>query len=743
MRVYRANAPRKKKRGAAPVAALALRWTAFSVAALFLACALYLPGASGSMGLWVHDRLRGIFGLCATLLPPLALLALLWRWKTRERGGMLTLGLGGFLLVLSACALLGELGDLLSRPHWGGSLGAAASGWLRSAFGRAGSGLISLASSLLGLHVLTGVSWWRTLAGALRVLEADYRGWTESRRDLREMLSRPRPDPPPGGGMVPPPRSALAAPPEPALPAPPAPPPPAPEAPAPKSKLPGRSPERSSATGSFRLPSFALLQAKRPGSSTGRPSDEEIRESVEQLDKTLSSFDIAARVSGICPGPVITRYEVSPDAGVTVASIVARCDDIALSMKARALRMIAPIPGKAAIGIEIPNRSPAMVTLRDVLESQALGSHPSPLAFALGLSSDGEPLAADLASMPHLLVAGATNSGKSVFVHSLITSILFRRRPDEVKLLLIDPKRIELSLYDGIPHLYDPKVAAKDVCVVTDAKGAAKSLKALVGVMERRYDRFKEFRAQNIAAFNEEARRRGAPEEFYIVVVIDELADLMVVAGDVVEDAVQRLTQMARAVGIHIVLATQRPSVDVITGVIKANLPSRVAMRVASKVDSKVILDSIGAEALLGKGDMLFLVPGSDLQRIQGCFVSTRELGAVVDDLRSKGAPDYPTPEAAGPIGEADLAQFNVDALELTQALKLVLERRRVSQDLLKSQFGSSARATNLLSLLEIKGFIFKPEGSNRWEIQFDKIEDYLREKFPQVKLDKKYMGEN
>ncbi|HAH07796.1 MAG TPA: cell division protein FtsK [Elusimicrobia bacterium] len=746
MRVYFAAQGRKKRKG--PLFASALRWTVVSALAAFLTCAVYLPDYSGGIGQGIHELLLSGFGKALVLIPLLLLYGLVCRFRI-EGPGRLTLTAGSLLLLLAASFFLGNLAAAFKAEGWGGASGRLLAAGARTAFGQTGAFILSAAAFLAGLQVLFGVSWLKLLSSALKLAVEDYRGWVRSRRELREMVlqaSSAKPVPPEPAAIVPIPAPAR-------IEAPAEAPPPAPEpvkieppklAQPPKTKgkpkVPAPAPVKS--FGDYRLPSLDLLKARKAGAPSGRPSDGEIQDAIAQLDKTLADFKLNARVTGVSPGPVITRYEISPAPGVTVNSIVTRDDDIALSMKARSLRMIAPIPGKAAIGIEIPNRAPAMVTLRDVLESPVLASNPAPLAFALGLSSDGTPLAADLASMPHILVAGATNSGKSVFVHSLISSILFRRRPDEVKFLLIDPKRIELSGYDGIPHLYDPKVPAKECRVITNAKDASRSLKALVRVMERRYERFQDYRARDINAFNEECAKRGEKGEFFIVVVIDELADLMVVAQDVVEDSVQRLTQMARAVGIHIVIATQRPSVDVLTGVIKANLPSRVAMRVASKIDSKVILDTNGAEALLGRGDLLYLCPGQDLARIQGCFVSSHEVATVVNDLRTKGEPDYPLPDAAGPVGEADLSKFNVEPLEFSQALKLVLERRRVSQDLLKSQFGSSARATNLLSLLEIKGFIFKPEGSNRWEIQFDKIEDYLRTNFPQINLEKKYTSD-
>ncbi|MFH1726011.1 MAG: DNA translocase FtsK [Elusimicrobiota bacterium] len=746
------SSKRKKRQKGNPVLVRAARWLFAIFCAGFLTWSLFVPQSAGAVGRSIHGGLLGVLGGAAYLLPFVLAYGLLWYYRTEDWKGLVTMSLGAALCVLSASLLLGTVG----RPEWGGSMGAALARSGLAALGRIGTFFVSVGSGLLGLQILFDIPWSRIVKRVATVLSDDYRGWQRGRRELKSLIGDTarkhlgRDVEGPTIAPIPLPASRGAAPtvaaPEPALALTPllieaADRPPGAEKaePAPRRKRPakGSGTDAQPDGASYRPPPLDLLRSKSSGTSTGRPSDAEISEAVTNLDRTLHSFEIDARVTGISPGPVITRYEVSPGPGVTVSSIVARADDIALSMKARGIRMIAPIPGKAAIGIEIPNQRPAAVTLREVLESPAMAEETAPLAFALGLSSDGTPLAADLQTMPHVLVAGATNSGKSVMVHSLIASILFRRRPDEVKLLLIDPKRIELTLYDGIPHLYDPTTPPADVRVITQAKQAARSLKALVRIMEDRYERFQAYRARDIQQFNREAARRGEPGEFFIIVVMDELADLMVVARDIVEDSVQRLAQMARAVGIHLVIATQRPSVDVLTGVIKANLPSRIAMRVASKVDSKVVIDGNGAEALLGKGDALYISPGQEPARIQGAFVSTTEIGALVDYLKAQCRPDYPLLDTmAGAAGEADLSQFGVEPLELSQALKLVLERRRVSQDLLKSQFGSSARATNLLSLLEIKGFINKPEGSNRWQIQFDKIEDYLSKHFPQVRLE-------
>lgn len=453
---------------------------------------------------------------------------------------------------------------------------------------------------------------------------------------------------------------------------------------------------------------------------------EELTNRANLLEQTLANFGIAARVVEIHPGPVITRYDLKPAAGVKVASIVSRSDDLALAMRSTGIRVIAPIPGKGAVGIELPNSNPEMVGLQEMLGKQEFTSHKSPLAFALGKTVSGEPYFVDLAAMPHMLIAGATGAGKSVVIHSLLSSILYRMPPNKVKFVLIDPKRLELPSYTLIPHLYDPCHSPMQAEVITNAKQASKALTRMVKVMEFRYDLFAKANVRNIDSFNQKKKAAGEPETPYIVVVIDELADLMLTLPKEVEDSVQRLAQMARAVGIHLVLATQRPSVDVITGVIKANLPARIALRVASGTDSRVIVDTVGAECLLGKGDMLFLPPASmDPIRVQGAFVSEKEVEHLVDHVKQYGLPQYDDLFGSGSALEFAV-EDKKEMKDMIEALKLILERHRVSQDLLKAHLGSSARATNVLSLLEVKEFIRKPEGSNRWEINFDMIEEFL-----------------
>ena len=453
---------------------------------------------------------------------------------------------------------------------------------------------------------------------------------------------------------------------------------------------------------------------------------EELTARARLLEQTLANFNIAASVVEIHPGPVITRYDLEPAPGVKISSISSRSDDLALAMKAMGIRVLAPIPGKGAVGIEIPNSHPETVVLKELLARPEFQNHPSPLAFVLGKTVSGEPYIVDLAAMPHMLVAGATGSGKSVVVHALISSILYRMPPDRVKFVMIDPKRLELPSYSMIPHLYDPRMSPIQAEVITNSKQAAKALMRLVKVMEHRYDLFAKANVRNIDSYNKKRKEAGLPPEYFLVVIIDELADLMLTAPKEVEDSVQRLAQMARAVGIHLVLATQRPSVDVITGVIKANLPARIALRVASAIDSRVIVDSIGAECLLGKGDMLFLPPAqAEPIRVQGAYVSEKDVENLMTHVKQFGLPAYEDLFSAGSALEFAV-EDKKEMKDLIEGLKLVLERHRVSQDLLKAHFGSSARATNLLSLMEVKEFIKKPDGSNKWEINFDMIEEFL-----------------
>ena len=381
----------------------------------------------------------------------------------------------------------------------------------------------------------------------------------------------------------------------------------------------------------WRLPSIALLDtvtARRE-----RMADE-IKRNVKIIESTLATFGVPCKVVGVNPGPAVTQYELQPGAGIQVKRITALQNDLSLALAAAPLRIEAPIPGKAAVGIEVPNKSASLVTIREVLETAAFREGTNKLALGLGNDVSGQSIVADLTRMPHLLIAGATGQGKSVCINALITSLLFQVTPDHLRLLLIDPKRVELTGYNGLPHLALP--------VLVEAHQAAAALRWAVAEMDRRYKMFSAESVRNIAAYNEKATLRQARQLPYIVIVIDELADLMMVAAGEIEELICRIAQLARAVGIHLIIATQRPSTDIITGLIKANIPSRIAFAVGSQVDSRVILDTGGAEKLLGRGDMLYQpVDAGKPTRIQGAFVSDPEVEGVVNFWKSQGGPSY------------------------------------------------------------------------------------------------------
>ncbi len=381
---------------------------------------------------------------------------------------------------------------------------------------------------------------------------------------------------------------------------------------------------------------FPPLSRLKKGKAATGDSEKELRETAMRLQQTLNNFGVKVTITDISQGPSVTRYELQPEQGVKVSKIVGLSDDIKLNLAATDIRIEAPIPGKAAVGIEVPNKENMAVALRDLLESKEFQEFPSRIAFAVGKDIAGKTVVADIAKMPHMLIAGATGSGKSVCINTLIMSILYKAHPDDVKLIMVDPKVVELSVYNGIPHLLIP--------VVTDPKKASAALHWGVTEMEDRYRKFADFNVRDLKGYNEkvENMRQGGDETApaklpQIVIIVDELADLMMVCPGEVEESICRLAQLARAAGIHLIIATQRPSVDVITGLIKANMPSRVAFSVSSGVDSRTILDMNGAEKLLGKGDMLFYPQGySKPARVQGAFVSDGEVSSVVDFLKNQ-----------------------------------------------------------------------------------------------------------
>jgi len=472
--------------------------------------------------------------------------------------------------------------------------------------------------------------------------------------------------------------------------------------------------------GGFAFPPVTLLDAPR----TERKIDErELMESARLLEEKCREFAVAGSVVQIHPGPVVTTFEFKPEAGVKYSKITSLADDLSLAMRAESV-LIERTPGKSTVGIQIPNQHREPISLRELLESDAYQAAPSKLTVALGKTIHGEPFLGDLATMPHLLIAGATGTGKSVALNAMLTSILFRATPEDVRLIMIDPKRLELGMYEEIPHLLTP--------VVVDPKQAANALTWAVREMEERYKTLAAEGVRNIDQYNRNIRaallERPANSDEplpkplpYIIVVIDELADLMMVARNEVEESVARLAQMARAIGIHLLLATQRPSVDVITGLIKANLPARVSFRVSSKVDSRTILDGNGAEQLLGKGDMLFLPPASSrLVRVHGPYISEQETARLAAFLRKQGKPVYDesiTAEEKGP----DSVEFEKDDL-YDEAARLVVSTGQASISYLQRRLRVGfSRAARLVDMMEAEGIVSAAMGGKPREVLVDK----------------------
>ena len=481
------------------------------------------------------------------------------------------------------------------------------------------------------------------------------------------------------------------------------------------------------------FPPLDLLSKPKSNPAVGR--DQELRETAAKLQQTLHNFGVGFRVTNVSCGPSVTRYELTPDQGVKVSRIVNLSDDIKLNLAAADIRIEAPIPGKAAVGIEVPNKTNSPVPLRELLETKEFKEHPSSLAFAAGKDIAGKPVVADIARMPHLLIAGATGSGKSVCINTIIMSLLYKAKPEDVKLIMIDPKVVELSVYNGIPHLLIP--------VVTDPKKASGALNWAVAEMTGRYQKFAEYNVRDLKGYNKKVEAikdipdKDKPEKMpQIVIIVDELADLMMVAPGEVEDAICRLAQLARAAGIHLIIATQRPSVNVITGLIKANMPSRIAFSVSSGVDSRTIIDMVGAEKLLGKGDMLFYPQGYQKPaRVQGAFVSDTEVSDVVEFLTSENGVSQGSADIESKITQAQSmgcgdssGESEIDEY-FEKAGRFIIEKDKASigmlQRLLKIGFNRAAR---IMDQLADAGVVGPEEGTKPRKIlmSMEEFEDYI-----------------
>jgi S-DNA-T family DNA segregation ATPase FtsK/SpoIIIE len=459
--------------------------------------------------------------------------------------------------------------------------------------------------------------------------------------------------------------------------------------------------------GEYQLPTLALLD---------KPSNEEVFVDKEHylsvsmlLEAKLDEFGVRGKVTGISPGPVVTTYEFEPAAGVKINKVVSLADDLALVLKAESVRVVGSIPGKAALGIEIPNPIRKIVYVRDIMATPRFQQARSMLTLGLGMDVIGNPVTADLARMPHLLIAGATGAGKSVAINTIICSILMRATPDEVRLLMVDPKRIELSSYEGIPHLLHP--------VVVDPKMASRALQWAVKEMERRYTLMEQERVKSFASYNDSAEEKLP----LIVIIIDELADLMMVSSKDVEGSVARLAQMARAAGMHLILATQRPSVDVLTGLIKANFPTRMSFKVSSKIDSRTILDASGAEHLLGNGDMLFLPPGTArLQRIHGAYISEKETERIVEFLKSQGSATYDEAMLKSVEDEPGLAGLDGEEYDekYDEAVAIVCESGQASISAVQRRLRIGYnRAARIIETMEREGIVGPADGAKPREV--------------------------
>ena len=463
----------------------------------------------------------------------------------------------------------------------------------------------------------------------------------------------------------------------------------------------------------FNLPPITLLAEPQP---PPKRVEQELKEKIEIIEKTLGEFRVEAEVVEIAHGPTVTRYEVRLAPGIKVNKIVSLADNLAMSLAAIDVRVEAPIPGKSAIGVEVPNKNPALVGMREVIDNEEFWNAKSKLTFALGKDVAGIPQFADLAKMPHLLVAGATNAGKSVCLNSLICSLLYRATPNELKFILIDPKRVELSMFDGIPHLCYP--------VVRDVRMAAGVFRAAAKEMDRRYDLLARVGVRNIDGYNERVGERDKLP--YLVLVVDELADLMIQASAEIETSICRLAQLARATGIHLVIATQRPSVDVVTGTIKANISSRISFAVSSQVDSRTILDMNGAERLIGRGDMLFMpIDAAKPMRMQGCYVSEKEIEELCDYLKNERKPEYTLQIAEPGGGDGEIDGITDERYE--QAVRLIVQKGFASTSMLQRRFKIGyTRAARIVDVMEQQGIVGPLDGAKPREVLItpDEVDD-------------------
>jgi S-DNA-T family DNA segregation ATPase FtsK/SpoIIIE len=663
-------------------------------------------GLVGHLGAWLGWSLFVAFGYGGFLFPLiLAVVGVnVFVRPIAARGWIPFAGLA--VLLVSATGLLTQTSAVLSPPapgehaETGGLVGWALVEALHLALGDVGTWLVLLAGIPIGVLLLTRVSYAafaRAASSRLARLRRQHAG--------KAVKANGRPAATPEPAIA----AALAVEPVDA-------PPPPPVVVEPRRARPGGKEGLAwqetfdfgkGGAESFQLPPVGLLQTP-PADQKPTMTHEELQDNAETLRKKLQDFEVEGRIVQVSPGPIITSYEFEPAPGIKISRVVNLADDLALALKTASVRIMGPIPGRGTVAIETPNATTATVYLREIFASSDFAESKGRLPLALGKDVTGGPVVADLAAMPHLLVAGATGTGKSVGLNAMICSIIYKMTPAEVRFLMIDPKRLELSVYEGIPHLLSP--------VVTDAKEAAARLRWIVGKMDERYKQLQAKQVRNIEGYN----KAVAPEERlpYWVVVIDELADLMMVSAGEVQTSLVRLAQLARAIGIHLILATQRPSVDVVTGLIKANFPTRIAFQMASKVDSRTVLDANGAEQLLGRGDMIFLPPGANKQmRVHGAWVSDDEVKAICEFLRTQGAAKY---EEIPPVLEDDVAGGDEGERDdiYWDCVQLVIGQRQASISFLQRRMGLGyPKAARFIDMMEQDRIIGPGNGAKPREI--------------------------
>lgn len=647
----------------------------------------------GVFGAYLGGLILFLFGSISSLLIPLLVIMLGIKYFRQDKPYLSIPRLFGmFVLLVSISSLIGmfNLSRDMLRFHTAGFLGARSSNFVTTYFSRLGAFIIFITFAILSLALVTEILISSIFLKIFRRVKSIFSGlfsFSNKQKVTQVRVKQAIPAKP--KLLVPEPVKLR-----------------------PKIQIKNqpqgevKAKPRELKIGDYHLPSVDLLD--EPPAPDTRQMKEDLEASARILEDTLEDFGISAKVTDIIRGPVITRYELEPAPGVKINRIEALSDDIALTIKAQSVRIIAPIPGKGRVGVEVPNLQSSLVCIKDLLTSADYHKQKSALTLALGKDITGRSVFGDLDDMPHLLIAGTTGSGKTVCVNTCILSLLFRESPNNLKFLMIDPKMVELMPFNGLPHLLCP--------VVTDAKKAAVALNWVVAQMEERYQLLAKQGARNIEAYNE--RQEKIP---YIIVVVDEFADLMSVARDQIENAITRLAQLSRAVGIHLILATQRPSVDVITGVIKANLPARVSFKVASKVDSRTVLDANGAEALLGKGDMLFLQPGKeDLIRIQGALVTDAEIGRVVEFIKAQGAPVYDD-EILKEQQKNNLADGEKDEF-YDEAVRVIMESNQASVSILQRRMRLGyTRAARIIDAMEAEGLVGPFEGSKPRRILVDR----------------------